>query len=472
MAGIGWRLERLIDRGVTGAVTAYATGAAVMALPWLLTTAVLLTLPVTVGRGVAGFDTARIVVHVAFAVALLVSGPIQIVISRYSADRIYEGRRWAIAAPFCRGLALTFPLCAATAALALLALRVPPAAIPWGAGLAAAVGAQWTALSVGNGLCSPRLVLGAVGAGSIVSFLLATVLVGVAGLGAQGYLFGLIAGQTLTLVILLVAILRALPERSDEAPRLWPAFRDYAPLAVSGLCFNASLWVDKWVAWGSIGEKATALHTMASTIAWFSTIPCLAWVFVAVETRFHRHVRRFYRELESGASLVELRNGVRALEVEAGRLLSGAVSVQATVTIFLQFAAEPWMSRLGLPQEAMLPYRVLLIAAGGQAVGLLGLIVLYYFDLRRDACLAGAGLLASVTACSLAASQIGLPPSFGTALGAGVGTALIWSRVFRGVRDTLPYTLLGQPYMVRPKRHRRWKVARQGRASGQGVCDS
>ena len=41
MAGIGWRLERLIDQGITGATAAYATGAAVMALPWVLTTAVL-----------------------------------------------------------------------------------------------------------------------------------------------------------------------------------------------------------------------------------------------------------------------------------------------------------------------------------------------------------------------------------------------------------------------------------------------
>jgi len=33
MAGIGWRLERLIDQGISGATAAYATGAAVMALP-------------------------------------------------------------------------------------------------------------------------------------------------------------------------------------------------------------------------------------------------------------------------------------------------------------------------------------------------------------------------------------------------------------------------------------------------------
>src|SRR6185503_16114935 len=138
-------------------------------------------------------------------------GPIQIVISRYAADRLYERQLRAIAAPFCRGLAATFPICAVLAAAALLALGLPPPAALWGAVLSASVGAQWTALSVGNGLCSPVLVLGSVGARSVLSFALAAMLVAFAGLGVPGYLFGLITGQVLTLAILLVGILRALP---------------------------------------------------------------------------------------------------------------------------------------------------------------------------------------------------------------------------------------------------------------------
>src|SRR5439155_9154542 len=232
MAGIGWRLERLIDQGsLAGTTAAYATGAAVMALPWVLTTAVLVSLPAVIGRGMADFATATTVVNVAYSVALFVAGPVQIVISRYAADRLYEGRLQAIAAPFCRGLAATFLLCAVPAALTLLALGLPLRAALWGAALSATVGAQWTALSVGNGLCSPAIVLGAVGAGSALSFLLAALLVAVAKLGVPGYLFGLISGQTLTLVILLVGIFRSLPGEADERAALLPAFREYAALA-------------------------------------------------------------------------------------------------------------------------------------------------------------------------------------------------------------------------------------------------
>jgi polysaccharide biosynthesis protein PelG len=446
VAGIGWRLERLIQQGVFGATAAYATGAAVMALPWVLTTAVLVSLPVLIGRDMPGLATAMTVVNVSYAVALLVAGPVQIVISRYTADRLYEERLRAIAAPLCRGLGATFLLCAVPAAVALVALDVPVRSALCGAALSAAVGAQWTALSVGNGLCSPGLVLGAVGAGSALSFLFAAGLVAVAGLGVSGYLFGLISGQTLTLVVLLVGIFRALPDDADEKAKLLPAFRDYAALAVAGFAFNASLWVDKLLAWWLVGGDVAAVHSGASTIAWFSSIPCLAWVFVEVETRFHRRFQGFYRALEGGAPLAELRRGARVLVDEAGRLLRGAASVQAGVTIFLQLAANPLAHWLGLPDEAILPYRLLLVGAGAQALGLLGLILLYYFDLRREACLAAVSLFIAVTAFTAAAAGSGLPPSAGTVLGCSLGAILTWFLVFRGVSTVLQHTLLGQPY--------------------------
>ncbi len=76
MAGIGWRLERLMEQGsLGGTAAAYATGASVMALPWILTTAVLCTLPMAI-REPAVLATAGVVVEVAHAVALLVCGPV------------------------------------------------------------------------------------------------------------------------------------------------------------------------------------------------------------------------------------------------------------------------------------------------------------------------------------------------------------------------------------------------------------
>src|SRR5262249_30272309 len=164
----GW-----INEGVAGAAVAYATGAAVMTLPWVLTTAVLLSLSALTVADSSDLADAGVLVNTAFAVAMLVAGPLQIVISRHAADRLYHGRPRACSAPPGRGLGAAFVISGVPAAAALLTLGLPPRAALWGAALSAAVGAQWTALAVGNGLCAPSLVLGAVGAGAALSFLAA-----------------------------------------------------------------------------------------------------------------------------------------------------------------------------------------------------------------------------------------------------------------------------------------------------------
>ncbi len=140
---------------------------------------------------------------------------------------------------------------------------------------------------------------------------------------------------------------------------------------------------------------------------------------------------------------------------EAARLVRGALSVQAGVIVFLELAAAPCAHWLRLPADAILPYRFLLVGAGAQAVGLLGLILLYYFDLRREACLAAAGLLLGITAFTAAAAGSGMPPSLGTALGSCLGAVLIWHRVFRGVSAVLQDTLLGQPFGAERERRAR-----------------
>ena len=51
MAGIGWKLQRMIDRGsLAGTIGAYLTGVAVTSAPWLLTTAVLTSLRIVARR--------------------------------------------------------------------------------------------------------------------------------------------------------------------------------------------------------------------------------------------------------------------------------------------------------------------------------------------------------------------------------------------------------------------------------------
>jgi hypothetical protein len=110
MAGIGWKLEDMISRdSLAGAVAAYLTGVAVTSTPWLLTTAALVSMHV-LARDHAGdgeFLHVEHIVTITYAVTLVLSAPVHVVLSRYTADRLYEQRVAAVSASLRAVLAAT-----------------------------------------------------------------------------------------------------------------------------------------------------------------------------------------------------------------------------------------------------------------------------------------------------------------------------------------------------------------------------
>src|SRR5262245_38451326 len=127
MAGIGWRLERMLDRDSLGATLgAFLTGVAITSGPWLLTTFVLVALRLSsMGTGGLGGSQAGRVITVVYAAVIVVSAPIDIVLSRYASDRVYEGKRERIAAPLRTLLAVCLILFTAVGACAMAMIRVP-----------------------------------------------------------------------------------------------------------------------------------------------------------------------------------------------------------------------------------------------------------------------------------------------------------------------------------------------------------
>ena len=91
MAGIGWKLQRMIDHGsLAGTIAAYLTGVAVTSAPWLLTTAVLTSLRLVSRHATGDFAYVERFLTVVYAVTVVLSAPIHVVVSRYTADRLYD----------------------------------------------------------------------------------------------------------------------------------------------------------------------------------------------------------------------------------------------------------------------------------------------------------------------------------------------------------------------------------------------
>jgi uncharacterized membrane protein len=441
MAGIGWKLQKMIDGGsFGGTMGAYITGVAVTSAPWLLTSAVLMSLRIAARADVSSqFQMVEKIVTLVYALTVILSAPVHVVVSRYTADRLYDRQLDRIAAPFWRALTWTLLGSLAVGAALMLVLGVPLRLAIVGTFLTVVVGAQWLLLSVGGGLTSPVVVLRAFCAGAPLAVIASLVLYRTLKLGAVGYLVGFAAGQATTMLLLLHGVSRVLPARTDESARLRPAFGEYALLAVSSLTYYVSIWADKAILWLLAGAKEASLYSAVTAIAWFSVVPTFGWIYVQIETVFYRRFRGFYGGLGGGAPLALLREKAGLLTGEAMRILRGALLVQGGVLVLALAGADLVLSVFGLPHASVGAFRLAAAGAALQLMSLLEILLLYYFDLRREALVVSLTLLGSEIAFMVAAHVLRFNPTAGyaaaCAAAAGVGLRLVRSRMATLVAD-------------------------------------
>jgi uncharacterized membrane protein len=449
VAGIGWKLQRMIDHGsLAGTIAAYMTGVAVTSAPWLLTTAVLTSLRLVSRHATGDFAGVERFLTVVYAATVVLSAPVHVVVSRYTADRLYDRHIERIAAPLRRAAALVVAGFALVGIVLVTALRMPLASALVGAPLVAVIGAQWLMLSVGGGMMSPVVLLRAFGIGAPLSLIAALAIERAAPAGGAGYLFGFAAGQLITLALLVRGVARALPAVTDETARLWPAFVEYKLLAWSAFAYYVSIWADKIVVYLVKGADTAAFYAAIAAVAWFSVIPAFAWIYVQVETAFYQRFRRFYAELEAGAPLRELKQHAEMISEEAKRILRGAAAVQVGATILVIAAAPRIVRAVGLSPDAGPLFRLAALGAGLQVFSLLEVLLLTYFDLRSDAMAICACLLIGVTALTSVCAAIGWPPVIGHLVACAVSSVLGLVLVRRRLQTLVLDTFQSQPFGV------------------------
>ncbi len=447
MAGIGWRLERMIDRdSLASTLGAFLTGVAVTSGPWLLTTLVLVLMRISaMNAGVEGVNDVERIITVVYAMVIVLSAPLDIVLSRYASDRVYEERRDRIAAPLQWMVAASLVIFATLGAVAMYVIDAPLSLAVPGTILAAVVAAQWLLLSAAGGLSSPGIILKAFAFGAPVSVIAVVILCRPDLMGADGYLYGYGAGQLVTLTLLLWGTLRALPAEEDETATILPAFREYWLLSAAALAFHAGLWVDKLVIYLLAGGAVASMYASTAAVAWLSVVPACAYLFVTIETVFHRRFRAYYAALHTGASLGELENLSRDLRIEVARTLGGTAMIQACVTLVCLPAAPVIVRSLGLASDgATLTW--LLLGAGLQVVAVSTTLLLYYFDFRREAFLAA---VSQLIANGLLTALVGAPSVLmgaGYTVACALTCAISIVLLFRRMHGLLERTFQGQPY--------------------------
>lgn len=409
MAGIGFEINKILSRqGYAAMLQAYGYAGLVGSGPWLVAVASLGMLGVLL-KGSSGDNEVRLFfvsVSMIYGVTLILTGPLQLVLTRHTSDLEFVGKRAAIFPAFVVSIALT----AASFSMlgVLLFLGFVPGPLPFrlaAAALTAAVACVWVANVFLSALKDYHTLLLGFGFGFGLSLVLAWQ--GGKMWGIAGAMVGFVAGQFGLLLILCRAIFSELGTPNlHEATSFFSGFIRYWDLALGGLFYNLGIWIDKFLYWWADPRAdqvagilyASPIYDRVVYFSFLTIVPGMAVFLLKLETEFALANSQFYDMVLRKGTFAQV-EVARDEMVEALRNgFSLLLKVQGVVTGVLVLSAGKALDLLGLGAVQAGVFQVSLIASFLLVLLLSLLTVLYYLDKRREALLCCL-LLTVISAC-------------------------------------------------------------------------
>ncbi len=448
MAGVGFELRRLLRRRTFAAFgISFLYGAALAAGPWLLTVLTMVCLQIWV-KPLLGLDAYVLfgnTVMYAFCGSLILSAPWVMLSTRFAADQIFLHRRERIPAGV--HLSMTW-----TAAFGLTVLLVLASWTSWRDPQGHALAYRTTAGVLLLCLSLVWVVLGTISyvrwyRWVVVSFLAsgACSLLAAVGLSRSLGALGALIGYTLGFVLLL-GCLYALWRRRYTGPAWEPdvikMFSRWWMIAGVGLFYQLGVWADKLTLWMLCGEplgqtpmRVLPRYDVLTFLAYLSVVPMLSYFLIIMETQFFSRYREYLTRVRRGR-LDTVRESEDRLRDGMFHGLRRMAEYQAVITLCLMLAAEPIMGWFNLWDWPVGLFRILLLAAGCQVLLLTVILLMLYFELRREAFVIAAlfaGLNIALTAWSVAwpAEWLGAGYLIAVAVSTLVATAWLAQRMRR-----------------------------------------
>ncbi|MFN3429791.1 MAG: exopolysaccharide Pel transporter PelG [Candidatus Sericytochromatia bacterium] len=456
MAGIGFTLRRLLGSdGLSGPLQAFAYATVISSGPWLTSSLALAMLGTwsALTPGGQATDVFLAIVSYCFAFSLVGVGVCQMVASRYLADRLYEDRPDTFAPAFAQ---LLMPLLGAQlvvsatfAACVPLPLLVKVAAVT----LYLALNGTWLAMVFLSAAHDFKAIAWAFAIGWGLS--LALGLSGSHTAGLEGQITGFAAGAAFTFFALLARLDREFGVPRRSAPELGAYFGRYWPLVVTGVAYNLGIWIDKIVFWYTDGPghavagplRAAPVYDNAMFLAYMTIIPALALFLLKVETDFYDEYRAYF-------SAIAAREGLGVLLAVKARMaavlresLGLLVKLQGTLTLAIVLLAPEITAALKISWLSLFVFRVGVIGAFLHVLHLTVMILLLYFDFRKEAAALAVVFLASNWLFSiLSVTQAGLAAyGFGYAVASAVTLLFGLALLEANLRDLEYHVFMKQP---------------------------
>ncbi|MBF0294615.1 MAG: exopolysaccharide Pel transporter PelG [Magnetococcales bacterium] len=452
MAGIGFVLRRLTYQdNLLGLLAGFGYSSLVATGPWIFTILVLSGS----GAVMALFTNPdeqlvfQSIVIYNFSFSLVLTGPLNLVITRYVADMIYRKDIREVPGTLMGGgillnlinfpLALYYYLAWVEAPLTLRIFGVINYTI---------ISNIWLATVFVTALKAYELVIRifvlGMGLGFVANILLSLQF------GIHGMLFGFNIGLSVILFALYGRIFAEYPHDVRNLFGFIAYFRTYWDLALSGFLINAAAWMDKWIMWLSPDKVVIAkgfiscpMYDSAMFTAYLTIVPSMATFLMNMETEFYERYLNFYRNVSRHVTLDVLRKAHRRM-VEclhtSGRnymIFQGSISITAILL------APKLFELLSLDFQTIGIFRLGVLGAFFHILVQFLIIVLSYFDLRRMILLVSAFFLLTNGWFNWHYMQFGFAYyGYGYFLASLVSFVLAYLITFRKVEDLIYQTFV------------------------------
>lgn len=396
MAGIGFELRKLSKQDTLSSVVAAAGHAAVIAAgPWIFTILSLAIITFTTGS-VAGPDllaSFRVIIIYAFALSLVLSAPVTIVVTRLVADALWSRKPEEVRPLLFTGFAVALVFVSLGVA-GLIAYFRPSA--PIALALAAAslvVGLIWVVLSFCGAVRDYHGVTFSFLGGLLVS-VVASVSAAILGYAAAGMALGFLVGLIVTFFGLTWRVLVTFPQPVRNPLAGLQAMRrglvTYWRLALGALAGTAAVWIDKWIFWFSpSGERLGAgllhapLYDSAMFIASLGIIPALAAFVLRLETDFFDRYQKYYATIASHGTLAQIEGARVRLAAYTLDNLTLITVAQIGICAVLALMAPLIIDALNLQFRQIAILRFGALGAVFQFIFIACSAMLLFFDRRR-----------------------------------------------------------------------------------------
>lgn len=395
MAGIGFELHRMFRKDtLSGRLQAYLFASIVGSGPWVLSIVAILAIGLINTRQNAPSNAVvqfQVAITYLMAFSLILTSPLQLLFTRFVADRLFEQRPELILGNLFGALVVTF-LTAGVVGSVALALWFDGSLFYRQCMLTAFVTLSgiWIVVIFASAIKAYRqiLLVFLMGYGITVA-----VSLGLRRFGLTGLLLGFVIGQACLLFALLALVVCQYPGNLRVSFAFLRRAQIYPSLILTGLFYNVGAWADKFIFWadpltgvGVAGSlRASPIYDLPIFLSYLSLIPGMAIFLIRIETDFAGKCEQFYSTITRGGTLVEILEARKELVEAVQNGMLAILKVQGATTVILLLMGEELLAWFGISPMYRPLLNIDLLAVAVQLLLLAVLNVLFYLDQRRAA---------------------------------------------------------------------------------------